>query len=365
MVSHSHLARLAGKVALACHLLAFTSLIFKPGAVADDGSLNPGFEVVKIPLTAWVASLSHALANSTEAFATPEPRKRSFTRMVEALAASRWEDAAAAANEASYEIVQLPSAKGWFVVAIDDAKEGREPIIVIRTDATRDLVAEAPHVPFEPGTGEQAIATVEILGARAAIISGAHRCASRTYTTCDGKTSVCGSEESYRDSDVGHNLDTLFHVAHSTFTRAWPDSIVVSLHGMKEDNEGVRTSFVVSNGIKAADPFALTAATKLRNALDSLLGHPGLVVSCNVPSDDQWDYRKLCGFTNVQGRHLNGDLDACHDNMSTGTGKFIHVEQDWHVLRDFERSWVAFDADDYANAYLQALSEAVPLIVVP
>jgi hypothetical protein len=122
----------------------------------------------------------------------------------------------------------------------DDSNTGRGPTLVVNTSAGKDVIVEAPHVPFEPGTGEQAVTLVRDLGGRAALVSGAHRCASRSFTNCDGKTAVCGSLEGYRDSDAGHNTATFFNAAHVAFVERWKQSIVVSLHGMREDEQVIR-----------------------------------------------------------------------------------------------------------------------------
>src|SRR5262249_25151425 len=151
-----------------------------------------------------------------------------------------------------YDIAEVRESNETFVVASDDGQSGRGPTLIINAGPRKDVILEAPHMPFEPGTGEQAVTLLRDLGGRAAIISGAHRCASRSFTTCDGKTAVCGSLEGYRDSDAGHNVSTMFNVAHRVLAERWNQSIVVSLHGMKEDETG-RTQIIVSNGVRGDD----------------------------------------------------------------------------------------------------------------
>jgi hypothetical protein len=221
-------------------------------------------------------------------------------------------------------------------------------------------------VPFEPGTGEQAIVFLNQLGGRAAIISGAHRCASRTFTACDGTTEVCaGTSQAYRDSDAGHNVDTLYHAAHVLLAAHWPASVVMSLHGMKEDNEGVRTSLIISNGIRAQDSARQTPATKFRVAMTARINEPGAVVSCNLRADDIYKARRLCGYTNVQGRHVNGDDDACRGSVDQGTGRFIHLEQDWNVLRPYSQNWQRIGSYRYGRAFIRALAEVLPPVRGP
>jgi hypothetical protein len=82
-----------------------------------------------------------------------------------------------------------------FVIAPDDSHTGRDPTIIMNMNPRRDFVVGAPHMPFEPGTGDQAAIFLRDLGGRAAVISGAHRCASRSFTACDGTMEVYGQSD--------------------------------------------------------------------------------------------------------------------------------------------------------------------------
>jgi hypothetical protein len=129
---------------------------------------------------------------------------------------------------------------------------------------------------------------------------------------------------------------------------------------MRDDNEAVRTSVVISNGARAPDNAQPSAATKLRQLLAPAFTHPGAVVSCNVPADDIFNYRKLCGYTNVQGRHINGDADACRDSVDRATGRFIHIEQDWSVLRAYAYNWGRIEQFPLPQAIRDALAALLP-----
>lgn len=184
-----------------------------------------------------------------------------------------------------------------------------------------------------------------------------------TFSACDGRTEVCsGSLQAYRDSDAGHNLNNLFHAAHLALANRWPNSVVISLHGMKEDSEGVKTSLIVSNGARAADVEQKTAATKFRSAVAQMIGEAGMVVSCNVPADSIYNYRPLCGYTNVQGRHVNGDDNACHGSVEVGTGRFIHMEQDWSILQRYAEGWSGIDGDRVNSIFIEGFGSVLPEI---
>ena len=343
--------------------MAFLAAVCGMVAVAPAApqTAAPGnIETVDTPLAAWLASRDHALPDTLPDFAVGEPRLAAFREFADALAAADWEKARQLAGTLAYELVAIRERNDWFVVASDDSGKGLGPTLVINVSPRSDLVVEAPHEPFERGTAEQAAVLLRELGGRAAIVSGAHRCASRSFAACDGRTAVCGSLEAYRDSDPGHNTGTLFHAAHLAFSERWRGAIFISLHGMKEATEGVRTSLIISNGARNADPEARTVATKLRLALERPMGEPGKVVSCNLPADEVYNYRKLCGYTNVQGRQVNGDADACRGSVDNGTGRFIHLEQDWSILRPYARAWTHIDQQPSSKAFIDALASLVP-----
>jgi hypothetical protein len=334
------------------------------GPAVAQTSAPAGIEVAEVPLVAWVTARQHALPNSLAAFSETDDRLATFRAFADSLATGDWAKVRQLAPAVSYEIVAISEGDVWFVVASDDSATGRGPTLIVNTNARKDLIAEAPHVPFEAGTGEQAVTLVRDLGGRAALVSGAHRCASRSFTTCNGKTAVCGNLEGYRDSDVGHNMATMFNAAHVAFAERWNQSIVVSLHGMKEDEAG-RTQIIISNGIRGEDKGEMTAATKLRLALTGSFNPPGTVVDCNYRPDDAFNYRKLCGYTNVQGRHVNGGPDACLQSVDSGTGRFIHLEQDWNVLRPYAQNWARLDENERARAITKAFAGVVPAISAP
>jgi hypothetical protein len=330
--------------------------------ISGAGAQPPAIPDINMPLVEWVASRPHAQPETLPSFETDAARMAQFGTMLEALIDRDWAKAAATAKSLSYVLGRIREAGDTFVVAADDSGTGRDPTIIIHGGPRRDFLVEAPHVPFERGTAEQAAVLLLTLKGRAAIISGAHRCASRSFTACDGMTEVCGTSQRFRDSDAGHNVAGLFHAAHVVFAERWPRSIAISLHGMREDTEGVRTSLVISNGIDADDTRRRTAATRLRRALGRSITRPGAVVSCNVAGDDAHDFPKLCGLTNVQGRQINGDADACRINVGRGTGRFIHLEQDGSVREPYTQGWAQIDGSEVHRALVRAFRRVLPRV---
>lgn len=347
-------------------LFALTLVLLGTLPAAGQPLPPPDIPEINMPLVAWVAARPHASPDTLPNFETPSDRIGRFRALLDSLVARNFPQAVTQARSLGYALAMLRDGGSTFVIASEDGGAGRDPTVIMNMNPQRDFIVGAPHVPFEPGTAEEAAIFLRDLGGRAAIISGAHRCASRSFTACDGTTEVCGGgAERYRDSDVGHNTTTLYHAAHVLLAQRWPSSVVLSLHGMKEDTDGVRTSVIISNGIRADDGAQQTVATKFRAALNQSIAQPGAVVSCNLPADAVYAFRKLCGYTNVQGRYVNGDADACRVSVDQGTGRFIHMEQDWSVLRPYAQDWQRIGDHGYNSAFIRALAQVLPPIRRP
>jgi len=321
-------------------------------------------ESVDLPLVDWIESQDRARPDTLNSFPLDAARREAFRQMIDGIVSLDWKSVLTQANLLRYRVVTIRHGETRFHAAADASGSGRDPIVIINPDAETDLIASAPHAPNETGTAQQAALLVSERGARAAIIAGAHRCAARNYVACDGRTAVCGKSERYRTSDVAHNPDSLFHIAHVLLTAAWPKAVVLSLHGMKTDREGVRTAAILSSGIRRPDPARSMPATKLRVAIAALklaaLRGPGAVVSCELPEDAGFGFRKLCGYTNIQGRLVNGSANVCTKGATSGTGRFIHLEQDADLLRPFSRKWKSADQDPFISGFLDAVVSVAP-----
>jgi hypothetical protein len=133
---------------------------------------------------------------------------------------------------------------------------------------------------------------------------------------------------------------------------------------MLDDDKGVRTSMIISDGtaLKDNQTAASFPAMKLRLSLADR-GEPGAVVSCNLPEDGKYEARQLCGSTNVQGRQVNGDPDACRGSVTKASGRFIHIEQDWSVLKPYSQNWSRISEDPRTNKIIEAFKGALPAVL--
>ncbi|MDF1563745.1 MAG: hypothetical protein P1V51_11925 [Deltaproteobacteria bacterium] len=155
---------------------------------------------------------------------------------------------------------------------------------------------------YDLGTLDQAREGFETHDLRGVLVSGSHRCASDTPSACDGTTTVCGGgDQPYPISDPAHEVASSFHALHRGLTEAEPDLRVASLHGTSQDGASV------SDGTDLAGR-AGTFAARFTLALASAFpAEP--VTTCNAFPGATHEVR-LCGTTNVQGRHLNGSPEA-------------------------------------------------------
>jgi hypothetical protein len=190
--------------------------------------------------------------------------------------------------------------------------------IVLRTGPSRGAILEAPHPLHDSGTLEQARDLFTQLGARALVVSGTHRCANAAASGCSGTTAVCdGKSGPFRVSDMAHTEQSAYHAAHRALAEHFTGDWVVAIHGMGD--AGVS----VSDGTKAPT-VADSPSAKVASALAARTSG---VTTCNAfPGSVPWADR-LCGSSDVQGRHVNGAAPACTQGAPSGTGRFIHLEQ--------------------------------------
>jgi hypothetical protein len=256
-----------------------------------------------------------------------------ITAMMAADCNVNWCAAVEAAERAGYLLGRYYDtvSSRWFIVGADGAGTG-QAFFIINPEPRRDLVVEAPHVyatnaKLEGRTDtEGALILRQTLG-RALFLNGADRCRGPAGG-CGGTLSsaaVCDDFDAgdpFRQSDVGHNTDSVFHVLHQKFSDSSASAHFVQLHG----NASTRLpsgGLSVSDGRTTANPASL--ATRFVIAIQNLPTGalaPGAVNDCATESDI------LCGFRNVQGRYTNDPTADCNGvRMVKGGTRFLHLEQ--------------------------------------
>ena len=192
-----------------------------------------------------------------------------------------------------------------------------------RVGDARPAVVGVPHPLTDLGTLRQGLEVFRRARLRALVVSGTHRCASALPSGCPGATHSCRApDEPYRLSDMAHNHETLYHVAHEVLADLAEAPLVLSLHGMNG------AGAIVSDG---TDHPAQGDGLPARLTRELAGAFPG-VRSCNdlpgVPSSES-----LCGTLNAQGLLVNAEADTCHGVASTASGRFVHLEQSRRLRR--------------------------------
>lgn len=187
-----------------------------------------------------------------------------------------------------------------------------------RVGPAAPVVLSVPHPLADLGTLRQGVEVFRRARLRALVASGTHRCANWLPAGCPGTTKTChGDFEAYRLSDMAHNHETLFQVAHKVLMELDEAPYFVSVHGMSARGA------IVSDGTDrpSVDPTAFSV--RLTQQLAAVFKG---VRSCNdvagVPSTES-----LCGTWNAQGLLVNGDAGSCHDIPTAASGRFVHLEQ--------------------------------------
>lgn len=198
------------------------------------------------------------------------------------------------------------------------------------------LILEAPHPRYDRTTGAQAVRLFQHLDARLLVVAGTHRCANAAVSGCEGETEVCGTSDGYRESDMAHAEQSMFMTIHRAFTDRHYDDLVVSIHGMGEPGVSI------SDGTTLATT-ATSAVARLAGALREAFPRER-ITTCNAYEGAKVAER-LCGTTNVQGRHLNGAvINACTSSAYSSTGRFLHLEQSRKVRNRWRKVAAALRA---------------------
>lgn len=202
--------------------------------------------------------------------------------------------------------------------------------IFSKTPTRNNLIIQAPHSKYDINTGKQAVNCFKNNVARAVFINGTHRCNSDSFSSCSGTTSVCGSSDPYRKSDLAHNVQTVFQKTTEILLTTISNSVFIQLHGFGKKSSDPYV--IMSNGTRETP--TTDYAAQLR---DALLVEDSSLTFKLAHIDTDWT--RLVGFTNTQGRLVNNSADFCTTSATSTSGRFIHIEQERSKLRNDETDW--------------------------
>ncbi len=220
----------------------------------------------------------------------------------------------------------------FYILEMEESSDNHWGTYVFNPTSSRSrLIIQAPHPILDSNTGKQGAYIFSKIRARAFFLSGTHRCNSNQASSCSGTTSVCGGgNEAYRISDAAHNASSILHKSTEVIMNNVGNSVFLDLHGFAKMTSD--PSAIVSNGTRLKpDIDYIDQLTNALNTVDNSL-------TFKVAHQDL-DWNRLLGFTNTQGRLINGSLDPCNTNATDTEGRFIHFEQEFTKLRANMEAW--------------------------
>ena len=209
-----------------------------------------------------------------------------------------------------------------------------------------NLIIQAPHSKFDTNTGKEAIYCFKNTLAKAVFINGTHRCNSNSFSSCSGTTSVCGSSQSYRISDLAHTTTSMFQKTTENLFKNISNSVFIQLHGFGK--QSTDPYVIMSNGTRETPPTDYAVLIK-----DALLSEDNTLTFQLAHINTSWT--RLIGFTNTQGRLINSSPNFCNTSATTTSGRFVHIEQEKSKLRDNEVGWGKM-SNALSNVFASTLS---------
>jgi hypothetical protein len=219
----------------------------------------------------------------------------------------------------------------WFIVGEDGSGTG-QAYFILNPEPKCDLIVEAPHVyatndKLEGRTDTEGVLILRHTLGRGLLINGADRCQGSqggcggtfsSSTVCDG----FNDGDPYRQSDVSHNADNVFHVLHQAFNDANARTHFVQLHG-NVDARLERSGISVSDGRTTASTTSLATLF-----VSNIQGLASGALAASAVNDCATESTILCGYRNVQGRYTNDATASCDGlAMPQGGTRFLHLEQ--------------------------------------
>lgn len=232
------------------------------------------------------------------------------------------------------EIAQLPS---------PDFKGGGT--FVYNPDGL-NATLQAPHPKRDTFTGTQSIDAFLYTQAKLLMLAGTRRDSSHTLSTCtNGK---------YQASDVAHQTDSFFNIAHKYISDYDDSSVFIQYHGF-----GKTTLAKLQNQCNTDNPLMLNLSESVRYATaeneHSLLHElkrnvekEGKIKACVYGNDT----KSLGGTWNVQARYTNGSSNTCSSSSVASSKRFIHLEQSYSV-RKYHRNEMQIHLKAALEAYLK------------
>nr|WP_293301508.1 InlB B-repeat-containing protein [Allomuricauda sp.] len=303
-----------------------------------DSTTHQELQVASGNLESYLTNLINAMPGSSgDNYQLPTDAQRTqWDTLLTLMLQDNIDGAVTMAAELNYQITEftddgLSIPQVFYVLEEYNVQENYWGTYVFRkeTDA-ENFVVMAPHVKYDTNTGFQAAYIYRNTMARALMISGTHRCNSSQTSSCSGTTSACGVSGAFKISDLAHHTGSVFQWTTENLGTALPDLTFVQLHGFSKGTTD--PDIIMSNGTNQLPEVDYAAMIR-----DALLVEDDELTFKIAHIDTDWT--RLRGFTNTQGRFLNGGDNPCNTSASETTGRFIHIEQSYDKLRKDATGW--------------------------
>lgn len=285
-------------------------------------------------LTGYVYKIINTLpAYGSNVYHDPSPSEyQAWQNLIDSLWLGKINYVSSEAANLSYELLTFyDSNKTYYILQKSQHGPNYWGTYIFKPDYCRKVVIQSPHPRHDYNTGKQGIFVFRNANAAFYCLAGTHRCNQTALSSCSGTTKVCDTVSlPYRISDVAHNDSCIFQATTNALHRLDSQLVFLQLHGFSKLNSDPYV--IMSNGSRATPPDDPIAKLKVSlyqtdTVLDFKIAH----------IDKSWT--RLVGFTNVQGRLINGSNDVCSSNADSSYGRFIHLEQEKVRLRQDSTKW--------------------------
>lgn len=209
-----------------------------------------------------------------------------------------------------------------------------------------NAILQAPHPKRDTFTGTQAIDAFLYTQTKLLMLAGTRRDNSHALSTC--------TNGHYEASDVAHQTESFFNVAHKYMSDFDDASVFIQYHGFgKKTLAKLQAQCDVDNDLmlNLSESVRYNTADAEHSILHSLrrvVEEEGKIAACVYGNDT----KSLGGTWNVQARYTNGSSNICSTSSSASSKRFIHLEQSYNVRRYHRESMQKYLKQALENYFL-------------
>ncbi len=281
--------------------------------------------------------ISNMPGDTGDDYSTPSAAQlTTFQQIMADLIAGNYSDADTKAATVGYDVVEFTETTitpnpTYYILEKEAASTNHWGTYIYNPSPCRTEVAiQSPHSKKDFNTGKQGVHIFRKIDAHFFFLNGTSRCNHSTYTSCSGTTSVCGTSEDYRISDMAHVEDAVFHAITEYVFDNVAGTHFLQLHGFTK--QATDPYVILSNGTTS-----YPSGTDYTPDIKNHLYIADNVLTSKIGHIDNWT--RLIGTTNTQGRYINGSMNPCTSSASSAVGRFIHIEQERTRLRNDVAGW--------------------------